>query len=82
VQSGYGLWSDFKFFPDSLESLISIHKAMFTFSGAYKNDIYEWSGEQLRVNTSLFVWWSLCLHRSVQLHWRLQSCDTWLHPVH
>jgi len=51
VQNGCGVWSD----TGALESLISVKKAIFTFA-RQKNEIYEWSGEQLRVNTSLFAW--------------------------
>ena len=51
MQSGYGLWAD----TGPFRSLVSMEKAIFTFA-RHKSNIYEWSGEQLRVNTSLFVW--------------------------
>jgi len=50
VQNGDELWAESPF-----QCLVSMQKAMFTFS-PHKNNIYEWSGGQLRVNTSLFVW--------------------------
>ena len=51
VQNDCGLWAD----SGSLHSLFPIDDALFTFTRQKSNN-YEWSGGQLRVNTSLFLW--------------------------
>jgi hypothetical protein len=50
-QNGYGIWSG----VGPFDSIFRMEKAVFSF-GSHKSDIYEWSGGQLKVNTSLYVW--------------------------
>jgi hypothetical protein len=48
---GYGIWSG----STGFDGFTSMDQSIFTFARR-KSDIYEWSGGQLRVNTSLYVW--------------------------
>jgi len=52
MQNTYGLWAES---AGPFQSFVSVEKAIFTFT-QHKSDIYEWSNDQLRVNTSLFAW--------------------------